>query len=106
MTLDWHEHPEARAEFLDAHERYLAIDGGTLADEFADVVEAAAELILQWPEAPPPYGGRQREPPIRSWHLGKFPYRLVYVVRGGEVLVLAYAHESRRPGYWAHRLNH
>jgi hypothetical protein len=43
---------------------------------------------------------------IRTWHLGKFPYRLVYAVRGGEILVLAYAHESRRPGYWAHRLNH
>lgn len=106
MTLDWQEHPEARAEFLDAHERYLAIEGGTLGDEFADVVEAAAELILEWPEAPPPLGGRQREPVIRTWHLGKFPYRLVYTVRGGEILVLAYAHESRRPGYWAHRLNH
>ncbi len=80
MTLDWHEHPEARSEFLDAHERYLAIEGGTLGDEFADIVEAAVELILEWPEAPPPFGG--------------------------EILVLAYAHESRRPGYWVHRLNH
>jgi hypothetical protein len=60
VTLDWQDHPEARAEFLDAHERYLAIDGGALADEFADVVEAAAERILEWPEAPPPYGGLRR----------------------------------------------
>jgi len=105
VTLDWHEHPEARAEFLDAHERYLAIDGGTLGDEFADVVEAAAELILEWPEAPPPYRSSRRAPMIRAWHLGKFPYQLVYTVRDGEILVVAYAHESRRPGYWAHRLS-
>lgn len=37
-------------------------------------------------------------------HLGKFPYQLIYVVREGEIFVLAYAHEARRPGYWAHRL--
>lgn len=54
MTLDWNEHPAARDEFLDAHERYLAIDDGRLGDEFADVVEAAAALIIEWPDAPPP----------------------------------------------------
>lgn len=105
MTLDWNEHPEARDEFLDAHDRYLGIDDGRLGDEFADEAEAAAELILQWPDAPPPYRGRQSEPMIRSWHLGKFPYRLVYAIRDSEVFVLAYAHEGRRPDYWAHRLD-
>lgn len=42
---------------------------------------------------------------IHTWHLGKFPYNLVCTVREGEVFVLAYAAESRRPGYWMHRLN-
>lgn len=41
MTLDWNEHPEAREEFLDAHDRYLGIEDRRLGDEFADVVEAA-----------------------------------------------------------------
>lgn len=105
MTLNWNEHPAARDEFLDAHGRYLEIEDGKLGDEFADEAEAAAQLILQSPDAPPPYRGQQREPMVRTWHLGKFPYRLVYAVRRGEIFVLAYAHESRRPGYWTHRLN-
>ena len=59
MTLDWYEHPEAREEFLNAHERYSLIDDGRLGDEFADAAESAAELILRWPDGPPPYRGRR-----------------------------------------------
>lgn len=105
MKLNWHEHPEAREEFLAVHGRYLEIEDGRLGDEFTDVAEAAAELILLWPDAPPPYRGRRPDPMIRTWHLGKFPYDLVYAIREGEIFVLAYAHESRRPGYWMHRLS-
>jgi len=36
---------------------------------------------------------------IRSWHLGKFPYLLIYTIRAGEIFVLAYAHQAREPGY-------
>lgn len=104
MTLDWNEHPEAREEFLTAHERYLGIEDGRLGDEFVEAAESAADLILQWQNAPPPYRGRRSEPMIRTWHLGKFPYRVIYTVRDGGILVLAYAHEARRPGYWSHRL--
>ncbi|MGO1545150.1 MAG: addiction module protein [Gulosibacter sp.] len=71
MNLDWSEHPEARADFLDAHRRYDEIGDGTLGDEFIDAAESAAELILRWPD----------EAMVRTWHLGKFPYRLVYTVR-------------------------
>lgn len=105
MRLDWNEHPEARDEFLDAHDRYLSLDDGRLADELVDEVDAATALILQWPDASPPYHGLPNEPMIRSRHLGKFPYRLIYIVHDGEVLVLAYAHEARMPGYWSHRLD-
>ncbi len=104
MTLNWNEHPEARDEFLDAHDRYLGIEDGVLGDEFADEAEVAAEMILQWPNATPPFRGRRTDPVIRTWHLGKFPYQLIYTVRAGEVFVLAYAHEARRPGYWTYRL--
>ncbi len=82
VTRDWNEHPEARGEYFDA----------------------AADLILYRPDAPP-YRGRRREPMVRTWNLGKFPYHLGYAVREGEICVLAYAHESRRPGYWTQRLN-
>lgn len=106
MTLNWRDHPGARAEFLDAYDHYADIDTGALGDQFIDAVESAAELILQWPDGAPPYRRGQRTPIVRSWHLGKFPYRLIYVVRAGEIFVLAYAHEARVPGYWADRLSH
>jgi len=105
VTRQWRDHPEARAEFLDAYDHYAEVEDGSLGDEFIDAVESAAELILSWPDAPPPYCGRHREPVIRSWHLGKFPYRLIFTVRSGEVFVLAYAHEAREPGYWDDRLD-
>jgi hypothetical protein len=34
-----------------------------------------------------------------------FPYGTVYFVRDDEVIVVAYAHERRRRGYWRDRLN-
>ncbi|PFG31906.1 hypothetical protein ATJ78_2889 [Paramicrobacterium agarici] len=104
MTRDWSEHPEAREEFLDAHDRYLDA-GGRIADEFADAAEHAAELIIEWPDAPPPYHGQRGRPIVRARHLGKFPYKLIYMVHEREIFILAYAHESRRPGYWEHRLD-
>ncbi len=37
--------------------------------------------------------------------LDGFPYRIVYFTRGDEIVVVAYAHERRRPGYWKKRLS-
>jgi hypothetical protein len=105
VTRDWNEHPAARDEFLAAHEHYLVIDDGRLGDHFADEVAAVADLIFAWPRAGAPYRGRLRQPQIRMKRLGRFPYSLVYVVSVDRIFVLAYAHESRRPGYWRGRLN-
>lgn len=33
-----------------------------------------------------------------------FPYRLVYLVQPADVVVVALAHEKRKPGYWRDRL--
>ncbi|NLB47688.1 MAG: type II toxin-antitoxin system RelE/ParE family toxin, partial [Microbacteriaceae bacterium] len=42
---------------------------------------------------------------IRSKAVRGYPYRIVYTVEPDAVLILAYAHERREPGYWLHRLN-
>jgi hypothetical protein len=34
----------------------------------------------------------------------KFPYKLIYFVDGGVVVIVAVAHDKRRPGYWRGRL--
>ncbi len=49
--------------------------------------------------------GARREPPVRTRSVAGFRYDIKYVVLDREVVVVAYAHERRRPGYWAHRLS-
>ena len=41
---------------------------------------------------------------VRRCRLRRFPYSVVYVQEAGELLVLAIAHQHRRPGYWRDRL--
>jgi hypothetical protein len=38
------------------------------------------------------------------WRLHRFPYRVVSLETGSDVLVVAVAHDRRRPGYWTRRL--
>jgi toxin ParE1/3/4 len=39
----------------------------------------------------------------RKFLLRQFPYTLVYRVQGEVITVIAVAHQSRQPGYWAKR---
>ncbi len=104
MTLEWSEHPAARQELLDAVVWYDDQEHG-LGYRLADELAVAVRLIRDWPDAAPLYRGRSRIPPIRAKGIDVFPYRIVYVVRDDEVIVIAYAHERRRPGYWRKRLS-
>ena len=36
--------------------------------------------------------------------LKKFPFIIVYRIKGGATDIFAFAHTKRRPGYWRHRL--
>ena len=41
---------------------------------------------------------------IRVLSTPRFPYRIHYVARADEVLVIAIGHRRRRPGYWRDRV--
>jgi mRNA-degrading endonuclease RelE of RelBE toxin-antitoxin system len=41
---------------------------------------------------------------LRAKRIEGFPYRVVYLVQADMVVIVAYAHEKRRPGYWRTRL--
>ena len=71
-------------------------------DKFADAVLAAKEDIAAMPGAWPKVSYWVEPPTVRR--RGVKPYRVavVYLVRRGEVRVIAYAHEAREPGYWRH----
>jgi toxin ParE1/3/4 len=71
----------------------------SLSQSFLREFEQSINRLLNHPRLGSPWRGRGR----RRYLMKHFPYALVYTVSGEEIRVLAVAHHSRRPGYWAHR---
>ena len=93
-------HPAAQRELWEAIEHYEGAVPG-LGLEFLESVERATNLLAAHPEAGERYRIGRIE--VRRWPLERFPFILVYDLRPG-VVVVAVAHTSRKPGYWAHRI--
>lgn len=90
----------AAARELAADCRYYERDYPGRGRRFVEAVEAALARI----EANPTQFAILYEPDIRSAKVSRFPYRVVYVLVGAVVDVVAVAHAKRRPGYWRRRL--
>ena len=71
-----------------------------LGAELEDEVDAVLETILQFPRAAPQWRDR---PDRRVAMLDRFPFTVVYQIKADEIVILALAHTSRRPGYWSLR---
>jgi plasmid stabilization system protein ParE len=74
-----------------------------LGAEFLAEVQGTLELI----ERHPGLGGHvpqvASERGARRLPLRRFPYAIVYRQREAEIQVVAFAHHSRKPGYWRSR---
>ncbi len=104
MSLDDFEfHPEARAEFLADIDWFEEREFG-LGERFAAAVRASIEDAVESPEGWSAWPGWNREPVVRSRGVKRFQYRVVHFVSGELVIVVAVAHEKRRPGYWRDRM--
>lgn len=103
MTLRPSVHPEADAEFLDAVRYYQTREAG-LGDEFDAEVARSVDDALWNSDAWPKFPGWDRLPVVRSRKVDVFPYRVIYFVRDNELVIVAFAHQSRRPGNWKHRI--
>lgn len=96
--------PEARRELLEAAHWYKEEDGIALARAFG---AAYREQLLRARKLP--QSGHAIPMPadvlfdLRSFLLARFPYKLV-IAAGDEIVVLAIAHQRRRPFYWAPRI--
>jgi plasmid stabilization system protein ParE len=88
----------AEDELAEALDHYNGITAG-LGDRFLGEVREAVRLIEEFPRNSPVIG---RE--VRRKVVFEFPYSLFYVVAPEEVLILAVAHQKRRPLYWKHRI--
>jgi len=72
-----------------------------LGREFYAAVVASLESIALHPEIGPIAFD---EPDIRRVLVPRFPYQVIYRVGSSRILILAFAHLKRRPGFWKHRL--
>ena len=97
MTLRIHR--LAVAEIDHEVDYYESCSAG-LGAELEDEIDAVLETILQFPQAAPHWRDR---PDRRVAVLDRFPFTLVYQIKTKEIVILALAHMSRRPGYWSRR---
>jgi hypothetical protein len=71
-----------------------------LGAELEHDIDALLGLILRLPKVAPQWRDRLDR---RLAALKRFPFTLPYQIRNEDVVVLALAHTSRRPGYWSRR---
>ena len=91
-------HPSAQAE-AEAAARYYAERSPRAADAFVDELDdAIAQIELA------PHAFLQHVHGTRRLLLRTFPFAVVYRFDDDTILIVAVAHGSRRPGYWAYRL--
>lgn len=85
---------------LDEAVAWYADQAPGLGDAFLLETLKAIKLIEQFPKTWHPL-----TPQIRRCRLRRFPYSVVYTQDGDDLLVLAIAHQHRKPSYWRNRLN-
>ena len=84
-------HPAARLELDAALQWSKTAFGDRTAARLRRRFEQAGQMLI-------------REPALgAALPLRQFPYTLVYRVQGEVITVIAVAHQSRQPGYWAKR---
>ena len=89
--------PSAREELNEAAVFYDARVPG-LGEAFLDDVERAIETIQRNPRI-----GAAVGPRFRRTFIGRFPFSNIYAAREGEIVIVAVAHQRKRPGYWRGR---
>ncbi len=87
----------ARQELEDAV-RYYELEYSGLGKRFKEEVRKAALRIAEYPHA----WSIERDD-VRKCLLHKFPYKLLYAVEKDYIVVIAVAHQHRRPDYWIDR---
>lgn len=90
-------HPTARTELQGAYGWYFE-RSPTAAVAFLDEIDQAIEAISENPNKWPLYIEG-----TRRFVLRRFPFSVVYREAASAILVVAFAHGRRRPGYWRNR---
>jgi hypothetical protein len=98
-----HIHYEAAKEVEEAAAWYERERPGLGAD-FHEAAEAALDLLQEEVVPLVSLPGKAGALGLKRLMLRRFPYSVVVRLTATEVFVIAFAHNSRRPGYWRKRL--
>jgi plasmid stabilization system protein ParE len=74
-----------------------------LSRQFRDALNAGLDLLEQGVVTGSALPGPSGNEGIRHLVLRRFPYDIIFVSHHNSITVLAFAHHSRRPGYWRDR---
>ena len=96
--------PEASLELEDAAVWYNTQRSG-LGLELVEAVDLALEQVARWPQIGRRVVGVPRDVPARQFPVNRFPYHVIYLEWQDVIRLLAFAHDSRKPGYWFSRIN-
>jgi len=93
----------AAQELAEATAWYEAESPGT-GERLLDAFEAAVSLLREEPLPLATATGEAGRLGAKRLLLHRFPFDVIVVEEGEELVVMAVAHQSRRPGYWIARL--
>ena len=98
---------EARRELLEAAHWYKDEDGLALAQAFGAAYREQLSRARKLPQSGAPVGPMPADIAldVRSFLFKRFPYKLVYAAAPDGIIVVAVAHQRRRPFYWITRLD-
>lgn len=91
-------HLEARAELREARRWYYE-RSPLSATAFAHAVDNAVTRIVSAPTQYP-----LADHGTRKLALQRFPFNIFYLPSESEIVIVAVAHQKRRPGYWSSRI--
>lgn len=93
---------DAEGELRAAISRYEDERPG-LGDEFWSEVQHALQMIAEHPDI----GGQVQRVRVRGtahrFPVRRFPFFVIYRDHPDDIEIVAFAHQSRRPGYWRKR---
>lgn len=90
--------PPAQAELLEGISYYSATRFD-LGAKFEQAVAEAVRSAVAHPER-----GAPRSKNTRRWLVKGFPFGVIYRATDAEVVIVAVAHQRKRPEYWSQRI--
>lgn len=89
--------PRALEEMHEAYRWYFE-RSQSAATQFQSAIDHAIDTLVQAPERWPVFDDKK----IRRYLIRHFPYSLLYTFNSSSkhVLIVAVAHQRRRPGFW------